>query len=292
MKKNIKRVLFVLIVVAVGFLVYHQVTKPLVVDTIEVGKKDLVKDFTEDAIITAKNTEAITPECSGEILYIVEVGKKVKEGDLLLKIDDEDDVIDDEKEKIYAKTNGVITAAYAKKGSIANAVTPVLEISGEKGKYAKCSIETSDVSLVKEGNTVTIVESIGDNTKEYKGKVKEILSCASTEISALGLKEQKVSLKIESKAFDSMLIGAKVEVVFETKKIKDTLYVPKTAVYKEEDTHYVWVVKDDKLAKNVVKLGEDFDYDYVVESGLEAGDIIVKDCNNKKLKVDKKIRVN
>ncbi len=192
--------------------------------------------------------------------------------------------------ELKADTDLIVTEVFSKKGATGNPSMPIMEIASMDGLYAKASVLSSDAMALKIGDEVKVIEKIGDESFEKYGKIVSIAKYASTQISSLGLKEQRVEVKIKSDSFKDLILGADMDIVFETMHLTDVLTVPKTAVFKEEGKNFIWEVKDNILKKTELELGKDTDYDYEVLAGLDDGARVVMDANNKDLEEGKKVK--
>ncbi len=170
---------------------------------------------------------------------------------------------------LKAGYDAIVTRVYAKKGDISNPAMPVIELASTDDTVAICEVLSSDAMAIKIGQEVRIIEKIGEDSVEKSGEIVDIAKSASTKISALGLKEQRVEVKVKSDSFKDLILGSDMDIIFETMHLEDRLTVAKTAVFKED--------------------GKDTDYDYEILSGLNEGDKIVLDANNKELEIGVKV---
>ncbi len=290
MKKTAKIILIIVLLGVIGGLVYYMKTKPLELKTFEVETGEIIKDFKETGTIMSKDVEVISAPISEKVLFVAELGSEVKEGNMILKFEDEDQIYDYKEKREFVRKDGIITKVFVTKGAFIAKGTPALEIVYDSEKYAKCEMLASNVSSLEKGEEVKIIQKSGQEEKEYSGEIAEIANFASTQMSSLGLKEQRVEVLIKADEFNDSILGSEVDVIFETMHLEDVVTVPKTSVFKEEEKDFVWVVKDGELAKSNVELGMDSDYDYEVVFGLAEGDIVVVDSNNVELEEGKKVK--
>ena len=135
------------------------------------------------------------------------------------------------------------------------------------------------------------MQKVGEDTYEKSGKIINIAKYAKTKISSLGLEEQRVDVKIAMDNMDKIIVGADIDVVFESMHIDNILSVAKSSVFEDEKNKYVWKLEKDTLKKTKLEIGRQSDYDYEVLSGLKEGDIIAIDANDTKIKEGLKIKV-
>ena len=76
---------------------------------------------------------------------------------------------------------------------------------------------------------------------------------------------------------DKVLIAnAYVDVLME-KHIKNAILIPQSAVYFKPEGAFVYVLKDDKAEKVFVEIGQTKENNFVIESGLKNGDLLILD---------------
>ena len=94
------------------------------------------------------------------------------------------------------------------------------------------------------------MQKVGEDTYEKSGKIINIAKYAKTKISSLGLEEQRVDVKIAMDNMDKIIVGADIDVVFESMHIDNILSVAKSSVFEDEKNKYVWKLEKDTLKKN------------------------------------------
>ncbi len=409
MKKKAKIIIFIVLIIGLGTYMYFEATKPLKLETVELGRKDIVSDFKESAKLVSNDVVSFTPSFAGELVFIVESGTKVKAGDLLFSISTDkleskrseliarlnslsgqeemskpsnfssqlksadiaidnarnileraekdllkyknlyeagviaksefeiyqrglDDAKDNLKARknerqiileqssmrsgskefyggqkeaitvlldeiednlsrkdVYAKEDGIVSMVFAKEGDLTNPAMPLLQFNKTSDMLAMSEIISSDAMALKLGQEVEIIQKIGQDNFREKGEIVYIAANATSKISTLGLEEQRVLVKVASDSFSDLILGADMDIVFETMHLSDKLAIEKELVFKDDGQYYVWFVNDGILEKRKIEIGKDSGYEYEVLSGLEEGDIVVRDINNKDLEDGKKL---
>ena len=193
--------------------------------------------------------------------------------------------------RVYASSDAIVTKAMGKVGGFANASMQILELSPSNDIIVLCSVLSSDALALKENQKVKILQKVGEDTYEKSGKIINIAKYAKTKISSLGLEEQRVDVKIAMDNMDKIIVGADIDVVFESMHIDNILSVAKSSVFEDEKNKYVWKLEKDTLKKIKLEIGRQSDYDYEVLSGLKEGDIIAIDANDTKIKEGMKIKI-
>ncbi len=194
-----------------------------------------------------------------------------------------------EEQNVYADMDGVILNTYFKVGDMSNPAMPIMEIANTENMLAVSEVIVSDAMALKLGQKVKILQHIGEETFESEGEIAEISKNANTKISPLGLKEQRVKVKVKSSKFKDLIVGYDMDIIFETMHLNDRITVPKTAVFREDEKYYIWLIKDNLLDKKQIEIGKETDYDYEVLSGVDEGETVVVDSNNKDLKIGKAV---
>lgn len=410
MHKKVKKIVFLVLGAALLTGIFFYLTKPLEVQTVEIEKKTLVRDFKETGKLESVEKISVTPAFDGKVLHIVALGDFVKEGDPLIQLDSGDLIRQKEelsanrqslvgqekmntpvlyqsqtesadiairmaqdeveragkdleryevlfkegalpemdyekfkriyetalkqlelkknqkeqlmeqsgakdgskefydsqkkaisvrmgnldekisKQVVYAQISGIVTAMSAQEGDFVSQHQSVMEISSVDRMKIVCDVLSSDAAMLEKGQQVKLLRKVGDDTVEGKGTITEIASYAKTQISSLGLEEQRVEVKIEPTNLEDLVLGTDLDIIFETMRIEDVFAVSKSSVF-EEDGHYLWTVRDGKLQKQAVEIGRESDYDYEILSGLQEGDILVTNPDNVELKEGRKVRV-
>ena len=193
--------------------------------------------------------------------------------------------------RVYAPSDAIVTKAMGKVGGFANASTQILELSPSNDIIVLCSVLSSDAMALKENQKVKILQKIGEDTYEKSGRIINIAKYAKTKISSLGLEEQRVDVKIAIDNMDKIIVGADIDLIFESMHIDNVLTVAKSSVFEDEKYKYVWKVDKDTVKKTKLEIGRQSDYDYEVLSGLKEGDIIAIDANDTKIKEGLKVKI-
>lgn len=196
-----------------------------------------------------------------------------------------------EKTVIKASASGTISKLNIKDTNVVNAQTPIAVITAEKDCIVETYVAVKNINSIELGKSVllTLEDRILD--KEITGKVTSIENNAEVRISALGVEERKVKVTITPDETDELKDGYDVDVKFNYYYEEDKLTVPKTALFKDNDIDMVWIVQEGVVQKKQVQKGIELRTEFVIDSGLTQGDMVIVDCNIQGLKEGVKISV-
>lgn len=194
------------------------------------------------------------------------------------------------QQEVVAPIDCIVTKVNLLEGSFAQEGQSVLELSGSTDIIGVCNVLSSDASVLEVGQPVKLLQKMGEDTLERKGSILEIGHYATTKISALGLEEQRVEVKIHLEGDTDLIVGSDMEAIFETLRLEDILVLPKSAIFQEQSS-FVWKVDKGTLIRQKVQTGKESDYEIQIIEGLQEGDHIVIDPNNSDLKEGKKVKM-
>ncbi|NSL52336.1 efflux RND transporter periplasmic adaptor subunit [Calidifontibacillus erzurumensis] len=195
--------------------------------------------------------------------------------------------------KIMAPVDAVIKELSVKEGAMVTPQTPLMTLSDDNNLEVEVYLLTEDVINVKEGMIVELIQKRKNGDYSFKGQVKSIAPAAEEKISALGLTEQKVKVTVvpDQKESPELRPGYALDVVFTTLVQENKLAVPKVVLFPTENGgDAVWVVKNGKAKMQEVKTGMETDELVVIEEGLKAGDLVIKNPQLEGLKVGKAVQ--
>lgn len=87
MKKQVKLALIIIAAVSIAGILIYQKLKPLPIDIYQVKQATLTDSFREDGIVESDNNESVYVPYDAKINRIVKEGDVVKQGDILLEMD-------------------------------------------------------------------------------------------------------------------------------------------------------------------------------------------------------------
>ncbi len=190
---------------------------------------------------------------------------------------------------IYSPSSGIVTEVYADKGAFVSSASALMDIQTTDSLVASSMMLVQDAAALTIGQSAEIIQKIRNEEKTYPGTITDISDYAQSTQSPLGLEEQRVEVKISFDSADKLFIGYDVDIIVETLRKDNIIVLPKTSVFEIEKENYVWKIEEDKLKKQMVKIGFQTDFDYEIIEGLEEGDYIIPDPNNSELEEGKKV---
>ncbi len=159
----------------------------------------------------------------------------------------------------------------------------LMTIVGPADLYVISSVKEANRTSVEEGQAATIEPTATDSPK---------LEARVSELSNIPVASGKFSMELEIHSSDVpewLVAGMTGKVKVTTYEKKQALMVPKDAVHSEEadeDAKYVWLVEGDKAKKQSVKTGKTKDDKIEIVDGLDKGDVVSLDDEDKKSKDD------
>lgn len=175
---------------------------------------------------------------------------------------------------------GVVLEIGFKEGMTVPPGSLVMRVGDPVSLQATCKFLASEAIEIKEGNDALISGDILDK-EVLAGRVKKVYPQAVTELSQLGVEQQRVPVEIEFlESHRNLKPGFNVDVEVITDEAKDALMVPADAVFEMEGKDYVFVVDGGKAALKEVHIGiENRDWAQVLD-GLNEEDTVIVDPPN------------
>ncbi len=186
--------------------------------------------------------------------------------------------LEKQKEDLVIKSpfDGVISELQMAKTNYVNVASPVAIVNMQSSLIATY-ISTRDVDTVTVGSPVKIVVEKREGKTEYDGEVTSIENEAKVQISAIGVEERKIKVTVVPKENLELITGFDVDVQFLLFEEQNALAVPKESVFEYEDGFAVYKVVDGKAIITKVEKGTELRSKIIITSGLQSGDVIVKD---------------
>ncbi len=191
--------------------------------------------------------------------------------------------------KVTAPVDGVITSLNTKGTNVVSTNVEVAEITSNDQELVEAFVSTKDADNIKAGDMVELIMKRRNGDVHFFGAIDKVSTTAEIKRSAVGVEESKVKVSIKPDltqlpADVQFGAGYDVDVRFITYSEDNKLTVPKTAVFTENDADMLWLVKNGKAQKVQVTKGLELRSEIVIEQGISAGDMLVSDADNEKLK--------
>jgi HlyD family secretion protein len=176
--------------------------------------------------------------------------------------------------EIRTPSGGQVLRLLQQSAQSVTAGTPLLEIGDTEKLEIVIDVLSADALKIKPGNTI-LVQS-GSGTPMLTAKVRQVEPSAFTEVSALGVEEQRVNIIgdfIDPSA--SLGDGYRSDVQIVVWQKPDVLKVPLSALYRCDQSWCVFGVRDGKAQERSLTIGQRNTFEAEVQQGLQAGETVI-----------------
>ena len=180
--------------------------------------------------------------------------------------------------EIYAPISGVIIEKMVEEGQIiasgisnVSGGTPLATIADMSRLFIIADVDETDIGSVKLDQTVAITADAFSGER-FEGKVRRIAPQGKVE-NSITIFKVKIEIVGSGKNILRPMMSANIDIA--TAHAKDTLYISRGAVRKNEGETYVAVLEDGKPRKLAVEIGLQNPIHAQVLSGLEAGQKVI-----------------
>ena len=151
--------------------------------------------------------------------------------------------------------------------------TPIVELAGVGGLEVVMDVLSEDAVRVDPGDPVVLTGWGGD--ERLHAEVRTVTLAGYTEVSALGVEEQRVDI-IADLANPPASLGTGYRVSGQIVVWRgEVLAVPTSAVFRVGDTWQVFVVEDGRARRRKVTIGQRNEAAVEIVEGLEAGERVI-----------------
>jgi HlyD family secretion protein len=152
--------------------------------------------------------------------------------------------------------------------------TPIIELGDPSSMEVVMDVLSGDALRIARGDAVSFDGALGENG--LRGRVRRVEPAATTRISALGVEEQRVDVIIDLLTSAASLgDGYRVDASIQIWQGSNVLTVPSSALFRDGDAWAAFVVRDQRVTKQIVQLGQRADAAAEVVGGLAEGDVVV-----------------
>jgi len=177
-------------------------------------------------------------------------------------------------DSVRSPVTGVVLHVYEQSERVVAAGTPLLEVSGTGGVEFVVDLLTAEAVRVDPGDAVRITGWGEDRT--LAGRVRYVEPAAFTEVSALGVEEQRVNVVGDILQPPSGLgAGFRLDVSILVWSGEDVLVVPGSALFRRPSGWGLFVVQDGRAQERVVEIGRRGSDRVQILSGVEPGEEVV-----------------
>lgn len=178
---------------------------------------------------------------------------------------------------IQAPVEGRILRVHQKSGGVVQAGTPLLTVGNPDSLEVAVDVLSSDAVRIPKGTPVEIVRWGGDRT--LPGTVRVVPPQGQTEVSALGVEEQRVEvvadLEVPPLVRKRLGTGYRVVARFVTWAEDDVLQVPQSALFRHDDGWAVFAVREGRARLQPVQVGHRSGLRVQITEGLSEGARVV-----------------
>lgn len=169
---------------------------------------------------------------------------------------------------IVSSCDGVILEKYVDDGATVVAGQTLCTIQPTTGY--KVTVKVSKYDIEKIAMDQEAIITVGDLS--YAGKVSKIYKVAETDAS--GKAKVKVDIEItDSKSMPTIGLEANIKII--TARKTNTLSVPYSAVYSDDDGDFVYILEAGKAVRKSIMLGAEGDELYEVIDGISEGEEVI-----------------
>lgn len=177
-------------------------------------------------------------------------------------------------------SGAVLQVMRESEGAIA-AGQPLLEIGDTAALEVVVEVQSFDAVRLRPGMETRLTRWGGE---PLPGRVRHIEPVGFTEISALGVEEQRVRVVVDilapHEAWQNLGDGYRVDAHFILWRAADILRVPRAAVFAHEGGEAVFVIEGDRAVLRPVRTGHGDGFMSEVLEGLDAGEVVVRHPGN------------
>ncbi len=175
---------------------------------------------------------------------------------------------------VRSPVTGVVIEVHEESERVVPAGAPLLSVSGPDDLEFVVDLLTEEAVGVSPGDVARITGWGGDST--LTGRVRYVEPAAFTEISALGVEEQRVNVigRLDDPPA-GLGAGFRLDVSIVTWSGDDVLQVPSSAVFQRPSGWHLFVVEEGRARERAVELGHRGVDRVEVTAGLTPGDEVI-----------------
>jgi HlyD family secretion protein len=179
--------------------------------------------------------------------------------------------------RIIAPVDGYVLNVYEESARVVTTTMPIMEVGDPQDLEAEIELLSSDAVDVNTGADVSIEHWGGDSP--LRGRVNLVEPGAFTKISALGVEEQRVKVRVDF--LDQTPPGRelgdryRVEARIVTWHGDDVPQIPTSALFRRGNDWMAFVVKEGKARLQKVEIAHNNGISAEVRSGVSQGDAVI-----------------
>jgi HlyD family secretion protein len=179
--------------------------------------------------------------------------------------------------KIISPVDGYVLNVYEESARVVTPATPIMEVGDPRDLEAEIELLSSDAVGVAPGADVSVEQWGGE--APLRGRVSVVEPGAFTKISALGVEEQRVKVRVDF--LDPMPPGKelgdryRIEARIVTWRGNDVLQVPTGALFRRGSDWMAFIVGNGRAVLRKVEIAHNNGIAAEVRSGLAQGDVVI-----------------
>lgn len=178
---------------------------------------------------------------------------------------------------LSAPVSGEILKVYRESGGEVLTGEPLFDIASIGALEVVVNVLSPDAVRIRPGMDVQLDRWGGDHA--LAGRVRRVEPAAATKVSALGVEEQRVDVRVDltspPESWQRLGDGYRVEARIVLERIPDALKAPVAALFRDGDAWAVYVARGGRVRKRPVTIGAQNGNEFLVLGGLEAGEKVV-----------------
>ena len=182
-----------------------------------------------------------------------------------------------EKVPVTSPVGGAVLALQHEDEGAVTSGQPLITVGDPHALEVEVDVLSSDAVRIRAGTRVLFTRWGGDAPLE--GRVRNVEPVAFTKVSSLGVEEQRVLVIVDftspEKQWFNLGDGYRLEARFVIWESPDALRVPTSALFRNGEGWAVLMVRDGRIVRQGVQLGERGELYGQVLGGLAAGDAVI-----------------
>ncbi|MEO1018087.1 MAG: HlyD family efflux transporter periplasmic adaptor subunit [Pseudomonadota bacterium] len=178
---------------------------------------------------------------------------------------------------ISAPVDGRVLKVVQESTAVVGAGATLIEIGDPRDLEIVVDVLSRDAVRITEGDGVLIEDWGGDAT--INGIVTRIEPTAFTEVSALGIEEQRVNIRVDltdpPDRWQALGHGFRVEARIVVWRADDVPRVPLAALFRQGSAWAVFAVEDETARLRLIEIARQDDFYAAIAAGLEVGEQVV-----------------
>ncbi len=185
-----------------------------------------------------------------------------------------------EETEIFAPVSGVLTEKLVEEGQIISSGisnvsggTSLAKVADLVRMFITADVDETDIGSVKTGQEVAVATDAFPG-KNFTGKVKRIAPQGKVE-NSITIFKVKIEIVGSGKDILKPMMSANVDII--TNEKRDVLFLPREAVWVEENKRYAAIFEDEEPKKALVTIGIRNLTHVEIQAGLDKGQTVILD---------------